>query len=658
MTWLLAYLRLPAEVSSFETAYLARMNRIALAFFWLHPPAFVVVALLAGTSPAVAAALSLGAVIGPTIAYAALRARPRAIGLVYGFTATMMGGVLVYIGQGPMQIEMHFYFFVLIALLAVFGNPLVVVVAAATVAAHHGAMWVLLPRGVFNYDASLWAIAVHAIFVALESVAACFVARSFFDNVIGLERIVLSRTADLDARNRDMALILDNVAQGFATVDLDGSIGAERSRSLAGWFGEPAPGARWWDYIAESDDSAAWLELCFQSLAGPMPADVVLDQMPKRMERGGRHFALEYRPLGALGAGVQGGLLAVVTDVTGEVARQRAESAQRELISVVEKANRDRAGFAAFAAEAEELIARCTAAGPGSLTEHRRALHTLKGNAGLFGATSIAELCHELESALEEQCEPLVPAQRGLLSAAWAAFRRRVDPVLGLSKRRTIVIDWAEYQSVISSLAPPEPSWVAALRRWGMDPARPHLERLGEQARALCRRLGKADLAIDIEDGDVRLDGERFAPLWAALVHAVRNAVDHGIEAPEVRRAAGKPAAGRLRLATHIEHGHVTIELTDDGAGVDWTRVQVRARALGLPADTPHQLEEALFASGLSTAQEVTDVSGRGAGLDALRAACRELGGSVELSSARGLGSVLRCTIPAGAQGTAVRPAA
>ncbi|HEY0254404.1 MAG TPA: hypothetical protein VGC41_22910, partial [Kofleriaceae bacterium] len=263
MDRLVSYLRLPPEITPFERTYLQRVNKVALGFFCAHPPVFALVAHLSGTSVAVAVLLSLAVLIGPIAAYIGFAARPRLVSTLYGVTAMVMGGVLVYVGQGPMQIEMHFYFFVLIALLAVFANPMVVVAAAVTVAAHHFLVWMLLPRGVFNYDASIWTVIVHAIFVVLESVAACFVARSFFTNVIGLEKIVAQRTAALDGRNRDMTRILDNVSQGFITVGLDGQLGREWSRALATWFGEPSPGAKIWDYLFETDEQRALMRIGF-----------------------------------------------------------------------------------------------------------------------------------------------------------------------------------------------------------------------------------------------------------------------------------------------------------------------------------------------------------------------------------------------------------
>ena len=122
-------------------------------------------------------------------------------------------------------------------MLAVFGNPMVILLAAATVAAHHLLLWFLLPKSVFNYEAPVWVVAVHAGFVLLEAAATCFIARSFFDNVIGLERKVLKRTAQLDARNRDLHAVLDHIGQGLVMIDLHGRPAADRSATLEAWLG-------------------------------------------------------------------------------------------------------------------------------------------------------------------------------------------------------------------------------------------------------------------------------------------------------------------------------------------------------------------------------------------------------------------------------------
>lgn len=643
MMRLLRYLVLPREVTPFEERYLRRMNKIALVFFWLHPPVFVGVAYLAGTNLYVAAGLSLASMIGPVLAYIGLASRPRLISMVYGFTAMLMGGALVYIGQGPMQIEMHFYFFVLLALLAVFANPMVIITAAVTVAVHHFSMWLLLPRGVFNYDASFWTVAVHALFVVLESVAAVFVARSFFDNVIGLEQIVGERTRALDGRNRDMAVILDNVAQGFVSIGLDGAMAGESSRALDAWFGKPS-GGKIWDYLFEDADQRQWMQLGFDSLTeGFMPFEVATAQLPHRITREDREYHVDYQAIGA----PPSALLVVVSDITDELARARAEREQVEFVTVVEKASRDRAAFVAFMTEADELVRRCTAPGDRPLTELKRELHTLKGNSAVFGVASIAALCHTMEDELAQADAPPAAEMRELLAETWRVFRDRVSRSLGLTDRPSLVVDLEEYQTVLAAIPlAPEPPWAGRVKDWGKSPTRPRLMQLGDYAVALARRLDKPELDIAVEDHDVRIPLDQFAPLWSALVHAVRNAVDHGMESEVVRTHAGKHAHGRLTLSTRVVEDQLLVEVADDGAGVDWGQVAAKARALGLPATTQRDLEEALFASGISTAAHVTDTSGRGVGMDALRQTCRDLGGRIEIHSERGVGTKLTAIVP------------
>jgi hypothetical protein len=211
---LMAYVSLPDEVTPFERRYLAKLNRVALVLFWAHAPLLMFVAGLAGTGVWRALLYSLVVLAGPTLAWRTFE-NPRHVSMTYGVAAMCMGGLLVHFGQGPMQIEMHFYFFVVIALLAVFANPRVVLAAALTATVHHLALFFLLPASIFNYSATFWTVVVHAAFVVADSVAACFVARSFFDNVIGLDRMV----GALDGRNADLRLVLENVGQGFVTID-------------------------------------------------------------------------------------------------------------------------------------------------------------------------------------------------------------------------------------------------------------------------------------------------------------------------------------------------------------------------------------------------------------------------------------------------------
>jgi two-component system chemotaxis sensor kinase CheA len=639
---------LPREISTFEAQYLRRMNRIGLAFFLLHIPVMGVIAWANGTGALLALALSSAVSAGPLIAWVSL-GNPRSISVTYGVAAMCMGGVLVHFGQGPVQIEMHFYFFALIAMLAVFGNPAVIVAAAVTVALHHLALWFMVPRSVFNYDAPVWVVAVHVAFVALESVAACFIARSFFDNVIGLEKIVRTRTAELDARSREMLLVLDNVAQGLATIARSGVPSTERSRMLDTWFGAAARGTETiFDVFARHDagfaerSRVAWEEV----VAGVMPLALTLEQMPAHLEVGAFHYRVVYLPIGEAEAPED--FLVVVTDVTAEVRRERAELDQREALCLFERMLSDRTAVNDFIEEGATLVRALAAGGATDLVTLKRMVHTLKGNSAIFGLRSLSSICHELESfAVEEGRLP--PEEVARLTGAWERLSGQVERLAGV-RRQVIEIDAVQHEALENLVRSAAPRAVVLhqLRALKLEPAQRRLELLGEQARRIAERLEKS-VEVRVLGRNLRLDPRRWASFWGAFIHAVRNAIDHGVEGPAERRNANKPERAVVTLETSLTGDRFVVGIADDGRGIDWGRIAARAAELGVPAKTEMEQRRALFEDGVSTAARVTDTSGRGLGMGALLAATEALGGAIEIETQPGHGTTLRMVFPCAA---------
>lgn len=176
-------------------------------------------------------------------------------------------------------------------------------------------------------------------------------------------------------------------------------------------------------------------------------------------------------------------------------------------------------------------------------------------------------------------------------------------------------------------------------------------QRFGRLVRDISRKLGK-EVNLVIEGEDTEADKNVIEPLSDPLIHILRNSLDHGIETPEVRREAGKPAIGTIRIRASQASDRVVIEISDDGAGVNPARVRVKAIEKGLiPADKADQLsdEEAvqlIFLPGFSTADSISDLSGRGVGMDVVRTAIERINGGVELSSVQGKGTTLRLSLP------------
>jgi two-component system chemotaxis sensor kinase CheA len=181
-----------------------------------------------------------------------------------------------------------------------------------------------------------------------------------------------------------------------------------------------------------------------------------------------------------------------------------------------------------------------------------------------------------------------------------------------------------------------------------MIPIGPTFQQFGRTVRDLARRLGK-QVRLSTEGGEIELDMRVIEKIRDPLTHMVRNAVDHGIEAPAARAAAGKPPWGTLRLAARHDAGSILITLSDDGAGIDRVLLLERARSRGIVAGEEPSAEEALrlvFAPGLSTAAAVTDLSGRGVGMDVVLRDVESLRGSVEVETQAGRGTTFRIRLP------------
>lgn len=166
--------------------------------------------------------------------------------------------------------------------------------------------------------------------------------------------------------------------------------------------------------------------------------------------------------------------------------------------------------------------------------------------------------------------------------------------------------------------------------------------------RDLASKLGK-EVELTLLGSSTELDKSLIERIIDPLTHLVRNSLDHGIETPEKRLAASKTAVGNLTLSAEHQGGNICIEVIDDGAGLNRERILAKALSSGLPVSDSMSDEEVgmlIFAPGFSTAEQVTDVSGRGVGMDVVKRNIQEMGGHVEISSKQGKGTTIRILLP------------
>ena len=352
-----------------------------------------------------------------------------------------------------------------------------------------------------------------------------------------------------------------------------------------------------------------------------------------------------------------------------------------------------------------------------------RAMHTIKGNAGIFDFAAVAQIAHAMEDLLErlrsgkltvapavitlllegvdalgtaihdslDSPRNLTEAERGLTNRLRSVRRGRkseqpaptpnppathrayegrkslrveiakLDRLLDLSGE--IGIARGRVTQMISDPLADRAFVLEADRdalqlhlelqelvmKLRMVPVGPMFRQMHRTVRDLARGLQK-EAELRIEGEDVEVDMAVIDHLKDPLTHMIRNSLDHGIEAPDLRAAAGKRRTGTVRLRSFHDAGTIVIDVEDDGAGIDRDKVLDRARTQGLVRSdeplTDEGILDLLFMPGFSTAKEVTDVSGRGVGLDVVRRNIEAIRGTVTIAGAKGEGTRIRVRLP------------
>ena len=182
-----------------------------------------------------------------------------------------------------------------------------------------------------------------------------------------------------------------------------------------------------------------------------------------------------------------------------------------------------------------------------------------------------------------------------------------------------------------------------------MVPLRGLFQKMRRLVRDLCRRSGK-DVQVTLSGETTEMDRSMVEQVADPLIHLIRNAVDHGIEDQESRKQAGKPPSGVIHLSASHEGGGIVVEVHDDGNGLNLPRILAKARAKGLVRDdealSDAEVERLIFEPGFSTAESVTDISGRGVGMDVVRQHVERLRGRIQVSSRPGEGSSFKLALP------------
>jgi predicted ATPase/tRNA A-37 threonylcarbamoyl transferase component Bud32/HPt (histidine-containing phosphotransfer) domain-containing protein len=481
-----------------------------------------------------------------------------------------------------------------------------------------------------------------------------------------LEAEVAERTRELSERSREVSAMLNSLEQGVFLIDDRLRIQPRYSAHLPQLLGTPEIAGRdCMDLLfRDSNLNAEGLDKVRAALEFSFGVPVIFAQVNKshwvrefqRAGRGGekRSFEVDWTLIADDDDKVQR-ILVALRDVT-LLRQMSAKAAQhaRDLDYVgqildagVEHFQRFCSSARSLMQESEQLLESVSEVRPETRDRVFRGLHTIKGNARLLGLSHLANTVHLAEDSFDSrQGAPIDPARReqlrGALASVLAAigeYERIYQDKLASVLQQPGRADESAWQAIAARLEEAKAGLLgphdtltaieSVVRRAGSVRLSQLVQQAARLLPVLAQELGKPAPALELEDRGISLSGSWARPLSDCLVHVFQNALDHGLETAEQRLARHKPARGTLRVRVQQSARGASLRIADDGRGLNLAALRARA---GVSEEPDEQTAQRIFDAGVSTAAHVTQISGRGVGLDAVRALLRGLGGDVSIA--------------------------
>ncbi|MBC7371754.1 MAG: Hpt domain-containing protein [Bdellovibrionaceae bacterium] len=485
-----------------------------------------------------------------------------------------------------------------------------------------------------------------------------------------LEHMVAERTQQISYMNRQMKALLDSLSQGFFIFDNKGICLEVSSKACETTLEQSPPGKMIWDVLKLQDKQVdgfkKWMTTLFSEM---LPFEDLAPLGPETYPHSQNHnISLDYFPLRG-GQNQIEGVVVVATDVTSLVeARKQAETEKAHaklIIHMVQSKNE----MGRFIRESQFMMKelREVMAAPHTewdLESVFRTLHTLKGGSGIFSIHKVAESCHFAETRLTEYKETRDPVKADMLKSQCQAvelqfkvFLKETSEVLGasiLSDERMLEVKISDVNSMLDKLVAYPQAKVIVENNFShllYEPIRTFFAPYKDVAEKVAEKENKVLRAVEFKNDMIPVVPEIYGPLFATFVHAFRNAVDHGIETPSARYAQQKPEGGKISVKFErqdLPSPILRITLHDDGGGVDAQKIRAKLTAKGMDvtAETDEQVIQHLFDSQFSTKEKITETSGRGVGLDAIKHEALLLGGKVWMETILAAGSTLIVEVP------------
>ncbi len=486
-----------------------------------------------------------------------------------------------------------------------------------------------------------------------------------------LEKLVEARTVELRGVNQTLNAILDSLGQGFFTFDASGTCGSVYTKVCEDILEGVPLQRKAWEVLSvppsEIPQFSKWMETVF---AEPLPFDDLRGLGPNLFPHSkSRYVVLDYFPIRRDTKKISE-IVVVATDKTTEHQAQLDLETERHFAAMIVKFLKNREQFTQFLQSIPGTLAQLrqlfSAESPAeNLAEAYRVLHTLEGESGTFSLNEFRLLARSAQQVLEPFKDSRTISADGIRAVLGATARigEVYDKFIAensnlfqldqLKQGRRVEIAAENVQAFLQKLQrmPDSSKLVEEYVDYFLKvPIESQLKYFDGLVQSVAVKLGKQVKPLEIEGGQVRIQQEAYQGLFSALVHAFRNAVDHGLEDPLEREWAGKDPKGLIRVKVEIDNDHLYMTVSDDGKGIDPERLRGVLKTKFPTRDfsqaTDVEVMQSVFLPGFSSRESVGEFSGRGVGLDALREEVLNRGGTVHIRSTVGEGTAIVISLP------------
>ena len=477
-------------------------------------------------------------------------------------------------------------------------------------------------------------------------------------------QLIQSNTTLLNSKE-SLDLMLNSLNQGILLIDSKGVCSQQFSTACIEIFNTSPGGKRIVDVLnfdqSEKDLFQEWLSFIFHNAS---VSKKLVGMAPKRLRNDqNKEVVLDFRPLYA-GEELPSHLLLIATDKTAEVEAlnkiKKSEMYSQMILKMVKQKDDFIIGIATIQTLLDEIVtSRQYSNLPNvSVSDLRYNIHSIKGTSGFLSMNDLQEACHEFENKLDARNESEVfqPWNNLYLDQVQTAFKRNLEEarnILGFKDNpnnlKTREFSFSKIKSLFSEYKRLFGASSDFVIQFYSDVVCQSAQELfltfENHTSYLAKKVGVKVNPLKIADNGIRLNPFFFEKFLVELNHIFRNIVDHGIEKEDVRKELGKPAEGTVTISLTKERlkigENLKLSIKDDGAGIRLDKLRKKLSELSSPMKdgSDEEVLNSIFLEGVSTAENLTKISGRGVGMPAVRSEIVNLGGTIEVKSELGKGT-------------------